>query len=209
MEKLEDSNLKEKWKIATGIGLLVLIVGIGGKLYLDKTGTEIQFPLSKRDALNKDYQQGIDLIQKYVSDYLVKNYEGIEKIEWQGVGVEYRRFPNGEPSFFGDYVDTEAKVYVSKNTYFTINFQLDEEADYDDDKKKYVLLDVLNASNIDVEINGGKYDSIYGYSGGFETKKLKVTEEEKKEIEEKGIKSSKGSPNAKVTYNLKIHEYKY
>lgn len=206
---MENFNLKEKWKIATGIGLLVLIVGIGGKLYLDKTGTEIQFPLSKRDALNKDYQQGIDLIQKYVSDYLVKNYEGIERIEWQEVGVEYRSSPNGGPSFFGDYVDTEAKVYVSKETYFTIRFKLHDEADYDDDKKKYVLLNTLNPKNLDISVDGDKYNSIYVYTDNPDEEKLGVTEEEKKEIEEKGIKSSKGSPNAKVTYNLKIHEYKY
>ena len=40
------------------------------------------------NTIEKDYQQGIGLIQKYVSNYLVENYEGIEKIEWQGVGVE-------------------------------------------------------------------------------------------------------------------------
>ena len=100
-------------------------------------------------------------------------------------------------------------MYGSKNTYFTINFQLDEEADYDDDKKKYVASKTLKSSNIDITIDIGKDNTIYAYGGAGKPPYVKVSEEEKKKIEEKGIKSSKGSPNAKVIYNLKIHEYKY
>ncbi len=71
------------------------IIGIGGKQYMDKK------------AIEKDYQQGIGLIQKYVSNYLVENYEGIEKIEWQGVRVEWRNAKGYGPSLLGNYANIE------------------------------------------------------------------------------------------------------
>ncbi|MDN6071199.1 MAG: hypothetical protein L0I48_08405, partial [Lactococcus plantarum] len=89
------AKLKHK-KIIGFLLLLVLIgTGFGGKVYMDKR------------KLEKEYQQGIELIQSYVTDYLVKNYAGIEKIEWQGIGVEYRNSPILGPSLFGNYVDTD------------------------------------------------------------------------------------------------------
>lgn len=60
----------KKGKLSTLAAVVLIIIGIGGKQYMDKK------------AIEKDYQQGIGLIQKYVSNYLVENYEGIEKIEW-------------------------------------------------------------------------------------------------------------------------------
>ena len=103
----------------------------------------------------KDYQDGIAIIQNYVSDYLVKNYQGIEKIDWQGIGVEYRSSPIHGGSLFGNYVDTDVKVFVTEDKYFIINFLLTEETDYDSNLKKYVKLDSLNQRNTDVSIEVG------------------------------------------------------
>ena len=46
---------KGKWWLIGLATIVLIILGIGGKQYMDKK------------AIEKDYQQGIDLIQKYVS----------------------------------------------------------------------------------------------------------------------------------------------
>ena len=115
---------KNKIWIWLTIVILVMLGAIGGKKYMDMKTQE------------KDYQDGIAIIQNYVSDYLVKNYQGIEKIEWQGIGVEYRNSPTHGASLFGNYVDTDVKVFVTEDKYFIINFLLTEETDYDSDLKK-------------------------------------------------------------------------
>ncbi|MHB2090658.1 MAG: hypothetical protein ACYCEI_07445 [Enterococcus faecalis] len=51
---------KGRWWLIGLVTALLIIIGIGGKQYMDKK------------AIEKDYQQGIDLIQKYVSNYLVE-----------------------------------------------------------------------------------------------------------------------------------------
>ena len=93
----------KKGKLSTLAAVVLIIIGIGGKQYMDKK------------AIEKDYQQGIGLIQKYVSNYLVENYEGIEKIEWQGVGVEWRNAKGYGPSLLGNYVNTRVNIFVSED----------------------------------------------------------------------------------------------
>ena len=135
-----DGRLMAKLKHKKIIGFLLLLVligtGFGGKVYMDKR------------KLEKEYQQGIELIQSYVTDYLVKNYAGIKKIEWQGIGVEYRNSPILGPSLFGNYVDTDVKIYVSDENYFTLEFRLSDKAEYDDALKKYVIKKSLNPNNV-------------------------------------------------------------
>ena len=145
----------------------------------------------------KDYQDGIAIIQNYVSDYLVKNYQGIEKIDWQGIGVEYRSSLIHGGSLFGNYVDTDVKVFVTEDKYFIINFLLTEETDYDSNLKKYVKLDSLNQRNTDVSIEVG-----------LQNASNKLTSE-KKVVFDKVKKSKEGSPKTKVSYNLDLHELKY
>ena len=137
-----------------------------------------------KKAIEKDYQQGIDLIQKYVSNYLVENYEGIEKIEWQGVGVEWRNAKGYGTSLLGNYVNSEIRVYVSKDDYFMMYFRLTDKTEYDDELKKYVVLDSLRNATYDLN-------------------------QAEKKVFERFRKSDKGSPNAKVIYNLEIHELTY
>ena len=181
------SMVKSRTKKVISVLLLLLLVGIGigGKRYMDKQKTE------------KEYQQGIELIQSYVTDYLVKNYQGIEKIDWQGIGVEYRSSPIHGGSLFGNYVNTRVRVYVSNDLFFTMRFTLTEETDYDDDLKKYVKLDSLNQRNTDVSIEVG-----------LQNASNKLTSE-KKVVFDKVKKSKEGSPKTKVSYNLNIHELKY
>ena len=176
---------KRKWWLISLATIILIILGIGGKQYMDKK------------AIEKDYQQGIDLIQKYVSNYLVENYEGIEKIEWQGVGVEWRNAKGYGTSLLGNYVDSDVRIYVSEDKYFTTDFLLTDETDYDYELEKYVALDSLNSPNTDVSIEVGLYNEIYDLS------------QDEKEAFEKFRKSDKGSPNAKVVYNLEIHELIY
>ena len=199
MEKLK-KRLMAKLKHKKIIGFLLLLVligaGFGGKVYMDKR------------KLEKEYQQGIELIQSYVTDYLVKNYAGIKKIEWQGIGVEYRNSPILGPSLFGNYVDTDVKVYVSDDNYFTMTYKLTDETDYDDESQKYVQRKELNPENTNISMSIGKKNGIYSYSEDIDEELLKVSEKEKEEIE-KVVQDSSGSPNAETIYNLKIHELKY
>lgn len=167
---------------------MIVILFTGRKRYMDKK------------ALEKSYQQGIELIQEYVTDYLVENYEDIKKIEWQGIGIEYRHSPIFGPSLFGDYVDTDAKVYVSKGNYFTMTFQLSDEAEYNTNLKKYVLVESLNSKWIDRIFNTELNNTVKGGKKGDRMDKLSA---------EKLKKSSQGSSSAKITYSLKIHELNY
>ncbi|OSH33545.1 hypothetical protein [Enterococcus faecalis] len=176
---------KGKWWLIGLATIMLIILGIGGKQYMDKK------------AIEKDYQQGIDLIQKYVSNYLVENYEGIEKIEWQGIGVEWRNAKGYGPSLLGNYVDSDVKVYVSEDKYFMSDFRLSEKGEYKDELKKYVLSKTLNPENTDGTIEVGLENAVYGLS------------QEEKKLFEKFKKSDKGSPNAKVVYNIEIHELIY
>lgn len=176
---------KKKWWLISLLIVLITILGIGGKRDMDKRATE------------KEYQQGIELIQSYVSDYLMKNYEGIEKIEWQGVGVEWRNSPIYGSSLLGNYVDSDVKIFVSEDNYFTMTFRLNGETEYNSSLKKYVKLDSLNAENTDSFIKMEIENS---------TRKL----EKKDKIPfEKVKKNTVGSPNAKIIYNLVIYELKY
>ncbi|MGG5342889.1 hypothetical protein [Enterococcus sp. AZ192] len=178
--------MKKKWILATILGMIVLIIlCIGGKKYMDKK------------AVEKSYQDGIELIQNYVTDYLVKNYEGIEKIEWQGVGVEWRSSPTLGASILGNYVNSYVKVFVSDKTYFTIEYRLNDETEYNNDLQKYVLDDYLNSSNIDSDIKMEIENT---------TRKMKVAD---KVLFKKIKKKKSGSPNAQVIYNLEVHELTY
>ncbi|HIH2479592.1 TPA: hypothetical protein ACYK2X_001773 [Enterococcus faecalis] len=176
---------KGRWWLIGLATALLIIIGIGGKQYMDKK------------AIEKDYQQGIDLIQKYVSNYLVENYEGIEKIEWQGIGVEWRNAKGYGPSLLGNYVNSKVHVYVSKDKYFMTYFLLTDEAEYDDKSEKYFVLDSLNPKNTDVSVRVGLKNATNGLS------------EVEKKVFEKLKKSTQGSPNAKVISNLEIHELVY
>lgn len=184
------SIVKSRTKKVMGVLLLLLLIeiGIGGKKYMDKQKTE------------KEYQQGIELIQNYVTDYLVKNYQGIKKIEWQGIGVEYRNSPILGSSLFGNYVDTDVKIYASENNFFTITFQLTDETEYDADSKTYVRLDTLSPEWIDSLFETELNNAINGGNIGDKMDKLAA---------ETLQKCTADSPNVKIMYNLKVHELRY
>ena len=176
---------KGRWWLIGLVTALLIIIGIGGKQYMDKK------------AIEKDYQQGIDLIQKYVSNYLVENYEGIEKIEWQGVGVEWRNAKGYGTSLLGNYVKSDVKLFISQNSYIKLHFLLTDETEYNEELKKYVVLDSLNDKNTDVAVRVGLRNATYDLN------------QAEKKVFERFRKSDKGSPNAKVIYNLEIHELTY
>lgn len=181
--------MKKKWILATILGMIVLIIlCIGGKKYMDKK------------AVEKSYQDGIELIQNYVTDYLVKNYEGIEKIEWQGVGVEWRSSNVFGSSILGNYVNSKAKIFVSSDKFFTVRFTLTDEAEYDDDSNEYILKHSLNPNNIDSLLELEIENAVGNFNIGDKLDQL-----DSKKIQ----KSREGSPKANIIYNLEIHELKY
>ncbi|MCO6017198.1 hypothetical protein CKN86_13190 [Carnobacterium divergens] len=82
----------------------------------------------------------------------------------------------------GNYVNRKAKIYVSKNNYFTMRFTLIDETDYDADLEKYVALNSMNPSNIDVVVKS-------------ELKNATFKLNEKDKVDFKKIrKSNNGSP---------------
>ncbi|ALS35615.1 hypothetical protein ABID30_001180 [Enterococcus rotai] len=181
--------MKKKWILATLLGMVLLfIICIGGKKYMDKK------------AVEKSYQDGIELIQNYVTDYLVKNYEGIEKIEWEGVGVEWRSSPILGSSILGNYVNSKAKIFVSSDKFFTVRFTLTDEAEYDGDLNKYILKHSLNPNNIDSLLELEIENAVGNFNIGDKLDQLGS-----KKIK----KSREGSPKAKIIYNLEIHELEY
>ena len=161
-----------------------------------------------KQKTEKEYQQGIELIQSYVTDYLVKNYQGIEKIEWQGIGVEYRNSPILGPSLFGNYVDTDVKVYVSDKLFLTMTFRLNDETEYNDELQKYVKKNILNSENTSSMLKMELDNTIYVRDDANKIIGLEVSEDQKKEFE-KITKSTTGSKKAKIVYNLKVHELIY
>ena len=178
-------EMNKKWILVIIIGIVTMVLIIGGKKYMDKKSAE------------KEYQDGVELIQNYVTDYLVHNYEGIEKIEWQGVGIEWRNSKTKGPSLFGNYVNCDVRIFASKENYFTMRYSLHKGTDYDNDLKKYVLLGSMNPSNTDRAVNLGKENT------------ADMLNEKDRQIFVKIKKSIKGSPNAKVIYNLDTYELKY
>ncbi|MBO0470157.1 hypothetical protein JZO66_06345 [Enterococcus sp. DIV0242_7C1] len=179
--------MKKKLGFILGIILLVAFF-VAGKKYMD------------RKAVEKSYQDGIELVQNHVTNYLVTNYEGIEKIEWQGVGVEWRSSDVFGSSILGNYVDSDVKVFVSADKFFTVDFTLAEKTEYNNELKKYVLEDSMNPTNIDSTIKTGLENAVGKFKRGDQ---LDKTDSEKMK------KGSKGSPNAQVIYNLDIHELTY
>ncbi len=181
-------EMNKKWILVIILGIATMVLIIGGKKYLDKKSAE------------KEYQDGVELIQNYVTDYLVHNYQGIEKIEWQGVGIEWRNSKTMGPSLFGNYVNSKVKIVISENNYFTMKFTLTSETEYDENLKKYVLLDTLNPKNIDSLLEMEIENTVGKFNIGDKLTKLES---------EKIKKSNKGSQNAEVIYNLGIYELKY
>ena len=176
---------KRKWWLIGLATVVLIILGIGGKQYMDKK------------AIEKDYQQGIDLIQKYVSNYLVENYEGIEKIEWQGVGVEWRNAKGYGTSLLGNYVKSDVKLFISQNSYIKLHFLLTDKTEYNEELKKYVQSDVLNSENIDSMLEM----EIRNANRRFNDKeKIKL-----QQVRKKTVKLS----IPKIIYNLDIYELKY
>src|SRR5574337_1021116 len=190
------SMVKLRTKKVISVLLLLLLIGIAGKRYMDKQKTE------------KEYQQGIELIQSYVTDYLVKNYQGIKKIEWQGIGVEYRNSPILGPSLFGNYVDTDVTIYASQNSYLTINFTLNYNTEYNESSNKYSKNPYLSSNNIDELLEIELDNTIYKRDDMHKIIGLEVSQDQKKEFE-KVKKSTTGSKKAKIVYNLKVHELIY
>ena len=76
-------------------------------------------------------------------------------------------------------------------------FRLTDKTEYDDELKKYVVLDSLNDKNTDVAVRVGLRNATYDLN------------QAEKKVFERFRKSDKGRPNAKVVYNLEIHELIY
>lgn len=114
--------------------------------------------------------------------------------------MEYRNSPILGSSLFGNYVDTDVKIYASENNFFTITFQLTDETEYDADSKTYVRLDTLTPEWIDSLFETELNNAINGGNIGDKMDKLAA---------ETLQKCTADSPNVKIMYNLKVHELRY
>ncbi|GHU62859.1 hypothetical protein FACS189418_5020 [Clostridia bacterium] len=188
------------------IGILILLViGFKGKNYMDRKHEE------------KLYQDAFKQIQTDVTEYLVEHYEGIEKIEWEGVGVEWRNSPIFGASMFGNYVGSDVKVYSFSGKYFTMDFSLNEEMEYDwEFQEKYVYPEWNEESKNRIEKEGGIYAHLKNPESIDHTIAVGIynaTDPATRAYHEEPIefeqikKSDQGSPNAKIKYDLHIFQY--
>lgn len=94
----------------------------------------------------------------------------------------------------GDIVISDVRVYVNDRDYIGMYVFLHDATDFDSDQKRYILNGVLNPQNMDGIIKVGLHNSTYQLS------------REDKLAFEGFVKSEAGSPEAKVTYDLEVHE---
>lgn len=80
------------------LGIIVVLAIIGGKIYVDK-----------QEAIRQERNQAVKEIQEQASKYIIENYAGIEKIEWNGWSVS-----KGPSS-----VDTSMRINDNKNGMFS------------------------------------------------------------------------------------------
>ncbi|MGX7048326.1 hypothetical protein [Pseudolactococcus piscium] len=174
----------------------------------------------EKNSDEKLYQDAFTQIQKDVTDYLVKNYQGIEKIAWQGIGIEYRNSDIYGSSLLGNYVDSDVRIYVSKDNYFTMNFTLNGQMSFDDEKGKYayrewdenlndyVFKDTIRTHTVDSYIKEGIDNTLYKYNDDPDNNVLSVSQSEKEELQTVK-KAPVGSKEVEIIYSLKIKELTY
>ncbi|PCS08595.1 hypothetical protein RU86_GL000979 [Lactococcus piscium] len=201
---------KSNWLIL--LGLVIIGILIGGKIFMNKT--------VEKNSDEKLYQDAFTQIQKDVTDYLVKNYQGIEKIAWQGIGIEYRNSDIYGSSLLGNYVDSDVRIYVSKDNYFTMNFTLNGQMSFDDEKGKYayrewdenlndyVFKDTIRTHTVDSYIKEGIDNTLYKYNDDPDNNVLSVSQSEKEELQTVK-KAPVGSKEVEIIYSLKIKELTY
>lgn len=165
-----------------GVGV-VLIVAFGVLLAGPYIGQK------KAEA---NYQEVMQELQAVVSDYVVNNYAGVTKIEWQGVQVEFLAHEIISHTLNTNPVRTTARVYVDDTDYFTVDYSLYSEADYHRVEQKYVLAGTLTPENL---------DAVFGGEARNAAKKSDTTSFDQ------FIKSEGGSPGAEVVYNTNITKF--
>ena len=198
---------KSNWLIL--LGLVIIGILIGGKIFMNKS--------VEKNSDEKLYQDAFTQIQKDVTDYLVKNYQGIEKIAWQGIGIEYRNSDIYGPSLLGNYVDSDVRIYVSKDNYFTMNFTLNGQMSFDDEQGKYayrewdealedyVVRNSIKFEEVDSRLNTELVNAIKGKNIGDKMDQSAGEKIKKSPIEDSKTEDSK----TKIIYNLKIKEIRY
>ena len=201
---------KSNWLIL--LGLMIIGILIGGKIFMNKT--------VEKNSDEKLYQDAFTQIQKDVTEYLVKNYQGIEKIAWQGIGIEYRNSDIYGPSLLGNYVDSDVRIYVSKDNYFTMNFTLNGQMSFDDEQGKYayrewdenlndyVFKDTIRTHTVDSYIKEGIDNTLYKYNDDPDNNVLSISQSEKEELQTVK-KAPVGSKQVEIIYSLKINELTY
>jgi len=183
MAEVEQPMSGSRRLLIVGVVVLVLIGAWAVFAYVENKKTE------------RNYQDLMAEVQETYSAYLVENYEGIEAIEWQGVGVEFLASDLIGRSNFGPVVATEGRVYVNKTDYFPLDISMSLVAEYDFDAEEYVLNGPLTPKNMDGDISfelGNKLDDLSPSD---------------RRVFDGFVKSDQGSPDTEVMYNVDIFKF--
>ena len=166
------------------LGALAVIFGLqAGKAYVEQKEREAAYQVATRE------------IQETVTDYLVSNYAGVTRVEWQGIGVEFLASDVLGHLLYPNYVSSEARVYVNDTDYLTLRYSLNEEADYDEETSRYVLYGYLTPENMDIE----NASALRGAKENLSVQEQRVFDE--------FVKSPVASPDAEITYNVDIFKF--
>lgn len=76
------------------LGIIVVLAIIGGKIHMDK-----------QEAIRQERNQAVKEIQEQASKYIIENYAGIEKIEWNGWSIGAGPFTVNTSMTINDYQD--------------------------------------------------------------------------------------------------------
>ncbi|MBF0777472.1 hypothetical protein E4T82_01795 [Streptococcus cuniculi] len=68
---------KSRWKKMIGILFLIIVLLIGGKIYMDR---------KKEDDL---YRHGFSLLEEQIATYIVEHYAGVSKVEFSPIYVDW------------------------------------------------------------------------------------------------------------------------
>ncbi len=154
---------KKRLALLFGI-IIVLILGIWGKVYMDK----------QTEKERKEYVEAVKETQEEASKYIIENYSGIETIEWNGWSTDNHTLLYSGPKG----VDTSMTINGYEDE-VNGKVQLGYSALNPEWIKKYTDSVLDNDAIIDGKTQENKF------------KKIGVK------------KDAKGSPNAKIIYNLK------
>ncbi|MBL1227603.1 hypothetical protein [Enterococcus sp. BWR-S5] len=161
------------------LGIIVVLVAIGGKIYMDK-----------QETIRQERNQAVKEIQEQATKYIIENYVGIEKIEWRGWTTGSGPITILTSMRINDYPKDNENNPIE----YDKNFSTEEHNEF----VKWLF--VYTGGDKEARIKKVT-DGIFQIDEALE-ENFPETNMVAKEFQKQGIKKAEnGSPNAEVKYN--------